>query len=122
MKKNKGFTLVELLAVFVILAIIAGIAVFSIISIKKEFTKSVYIESVKNLITSTNQYYGENNYTNFSSDGMDIKDLKVDNKKQFISGVIKLVNDDFIVVDVSNGEYCANGKIDSLIITDGDCS
>src|SRR5574344_1937310 len=107
MKKNKGFTLVELLAVFVILAIIAGIAVFSIISIKKESTKSVYIESVKNLITSTNQYYGENNYTNFSSDGMDIKDLKVDNKKQFISGVIKLVNDDFIVVDVSNGEYCA---------------
>ena len=122
MNKNKGFTLVELLAVFVILAIIASIAVFSMINIKKASTKSVYIESVKNLITSTSQYYGDNNYTDFPSEGIGIKDLKVDNKNQFTSGIIKLVNNDFIVVNVSNGDYCANGKIDSLIVTDGDCS
>jgi len=122
MKKNNGFTLVELLAVFVILAIIASIAIFSIINIKKNSAKSIYIESVKNLITSTSQYYGESDYTNFPSEGIDIKDLKVDNKNQFTSGLVKLVNDDFMVVDVSNGDYCANGKIDSLTITDGDCS
>jgi|GEM_PF-2867364 len=122
MKRRNGFTLVELLAAFVILAIIASITVFSMINIKKASTKSVYIESVKNLITFTSQYYGESNYTNFPSEGMDIKDLKVDNKNQFKSGIVKLVNDDFVVVDVSNGKYCANGKIDNLIITDGDCS
>jgi type IV pilus assembly protein PilA len=122
MKKNKGFTLVELLAVFVILAIIASIVLFSINNIKKNSARSVYIESVKNLITSTRQYYGENNYTDFPSEGIDIKELKIDNKKQFTSGIVKLVNDDFIVVDVSNGEYCANGKIDNLIVTDGECS
>ena len=122
MKKNKGFTLVELLAVFVILAIIASIAIFSVINIKKTSAKSIYIESIKNLITSTSQYYGESNYTDFPSEGIDVKDLKVDNKNQFTSGIVKLVNNDFIVIDVSNGDYCANGKIDSLIITDGDCS
>lgn len=122
MKKNKGFTLVELLAVFVILAIIASIAIFSVINIKKASAKSIYIESIKNLITSTSQYYGENNYTDFPSEGMAVKDLKVDNKNQFTSGIVKLVNNDFIVIDISNGEYCANGKIDSLTITDGDCS
>lgn len=122
MKKKKGFTLVELLAVFVILAIIASIAVFSMINIKKASTKSVYIESVKNLITSTSQYYGESDYSNFPSEGIDVKDLKAENKNQFTSGIVKLINDGFIVVDVSNGEYCANGKIDNLIITDGDCS
>ncbi len=118
--KNKGFTLVELLAVFIILAIIAGIVIFSMNNIKKDYTKAIYIESVKNLITATRQYYGDNT-SNFPSEGLSINDLEIDNKNQFTSGIIKMVNDDFTVMDVSNGDYCANGKIDNLIITDGDC-
>ncbi len=122
MKNKIGFTLVELLAVFIILAIIASIVIFSINSIKKNYSKSIYIESVKNLITATSQYYGNNNYSNFPSEGMNISDLEIDNKNQFIIGKIKLVDDHFTVINVSNGDYCANGKIDNLTITDGDCS
>ena len=65
---NKAFTLVELLAVFIILGIIATIAIVALRGIKVDYEKSTYEESVKSLLTAAQQKYAEDGYTGIMVD------------------------------------------------------
>ena len=58
MKNNKGFTLVELLAVIVVLALIIGIAVPNAINLSNKSKKKMYISKVEMIIKAA-QLYGE---------------------------------------------------------------
>jgi prepilin-type N-terminal cleavage/methylation domain-containing protein len=124
-KKKKGFTLVELLAVFVILAVIAGIVISSMDSIKGNVTVNVYKESVKSAINAAQNYYSENGESTDLENGISIfsKDLSIENKNQYKSGSI-VYNDatgKLEARNISDGSYCANGPIDNLTIIEGDC-
>ena len=57
---NKGFTLVELLAVIVILAIIGGIGVVSYTSITKKSEGDYYINLINNLELGAANYFTNN--------------------------------------------------------------
>ena len=118
---NKAFTLVELLAVFIILGIIATIAIVALRGIKVDYEKSTYEESVKSLLTAAQQKYAEDGYTGMTASGYGVGELNVENSKQYVSGTVKLVSDKLTAVNVSNGAFCANGPIDDLIITEGEC-
>ncbi len=59
--KNKGFTLVEVLAVIVILAILLGIAMPNIVGIGKSSKTKMYCTKVQN-IENAAQQYGESIY------------------------------------------------------------
>ena len=58
MKNNKGFTLVELMAVIVVLAIIISIAVASAISISRKVKENMY-ETKVDMIISSAKIYGQ---------------------------------------------------------------
>ena len=58
MKNNKGFTLVELLAVIVVLALIIGIAVPNAISLSNKSKKRMYISKIDMIIKAA-ELYGE---------------------------------------------------------------
>lgn len=118
---NKAFTLVELLAVFIILGIIATIAIVSLRGIKVDYEKSTYEESVKGLLTAAQQKYAEEGYTGMNASGYGVGEINVENSRQYVSGTIKLVGDKLTAVNVSNGSFCANGPIDDLIIVEGEC-
>lgn len=124
-RKKKGFTLVELLAVFVILAIIAGIAIFYMNNVKKTFTVSVYKESVKNLLTAAQNYYSANSETAFPSAGLSIFDdnLAIENKSEYTGGLVfyNSITGKLEAKNVTNSDYCANGPLDNLIINEGVC-
>lgn len=60
MKNNKGFTLVELLAVIVILALITTIAVPAALSISGKIKDNLYCEKI-DMILSSAKMYGEDN-------------------------------------------------------------
>lgn len=60
MKNNKGFTLVELMGVIVVLAIIITIAVPSAISISAKIKNKMYDTKV-NMIVSSAKMYGQDN-------------------------------------------------------------
>lgn len=125
MKNRKGFTLVELLAVFIILAIIAGIAIGSMNNVKENVTVNVYKESVKNAINAAQNYYSENGDSSSLKSGISIfsKDLSIENKDQYKSGII-VYNDStgkLEAKNISDGSYCANGPIDNLKIVEGAC-
>lgn len=60
---NKGFTLVELIATIVILAIIVSIGAFSITSIIKSSKEKDYQLLVKNILDASELYYQECKYS-----------------------------------------------------------
>ncbi len=66
MKNNKGFTLVELMAVIVILAILVTIAVPSAISISNKIKKKMYNTKVE-MIYSAAKMYGQDNLGKFEN-------------------------------------------------------
>lgn len=124
-KKKKGFTLVELLAVFVILAIIAGIVISSMDNVKENVTVNVYKQSVKSAINAAQNYYSENGDSPTLKGGISIfsDDLSIENKNKYKSGSI-VYNDStgkLEAKNISDGSYCANGPVDNLTIIEGDC-
>ena len=60
MKKNKGFTLVELLAVIVILSLLLVIAVPNVIAISQRIRKNMYCSKIED-IESAAKIYGNDN-------------------------------------------------------------
>ena len=123
--KNKGFTIVELLAIFVILGIIATIAMTSINKIKVQYGLSAFEESAKGVIQAAQTYYAENEYEGFPEEGMMITDsrLKIKNKERYKSGVIVLnsVTGKFELQLLTDGDFCANGTLDDIQISTGTC-
>ena len=98
MKKNiinKGFTLVELLGVIVIIAIVMGLAVVSYSSISSASTKTYYKGVEQSLLLAIGEYSSYNNLNNMKLG--DIKEVTLES----------LVNDRYIekVVD-KNGKSC----------------
>ena len=118
--KNKGFTLLELLGVIMLVAIIGLITLpLSISYIEKSRTSSYRI-SVQNVMEAAKQYvtkYEENN--DFPIEGIDITkvDLGLKEKNKFQHGmIIKNTEGEIEVEDVYNGSYCANGTKQNIVV------
>ena len=58
--KNKGFTLVEMLAVLVILGLLIGIGVFTVSNIKDNAEKNYYVSMEDTLKIAGNDYFNDN--------------------------------------------------------------
>ena len=127
MKNNKrGFTLIELLAVIALLAVVALIIMPGTLKIIENSKKDTYESSVKGLIESFSNYIGENDFKPVTG-GMTIEYIKTEkileakNISKFISGTIYETNGTISVTNLTDGKYCANGKKNSLVITEGSC-
>src|SRR5574344_1795126 len=118
MKNNKGFSLVELIGVIVLLALITVLVVPNVIKIIGKNEKNSFEESVKGLIRSVQDYYASSD-DNFPNAGLDVKDItfEVGNIEKFTDGKVMEKNGTYSVVNITDGKYYANGKRNSLIIT-----
>ena len=124
MKKNKGFTLVELLGVIILLGVIAIIITPNILKLEKKSEKELFEDSVNALIRGAQIYYANNDFINYPTNGIaaNSEELNVKNNEDMTSGSIKLVNDEYFYADnISNGKYCANGVRNDLSIDEGKC-
>jgi len=126
-KKRNGFSLVELLAVIILLGIIALIIVPSALKTLDNSKKEAFHDSVLGLITSANDYMGQNDFAEWST-GLTISNIQtnnlfdVKNIDKFTGGTLYNTNGTISVENVTDGSYCANGKKNSLTITKGNCS
>lgn len=118
---KKGFTLVELLAVFILLSVIAAIAFKVTDDIKEQSKLDLLKTSARNLFTAADNYYADNDYKNFPTGGVAIADLDIQSTT-FTSGKVMLdKTGQFILKGVTDGTYCISGGIDDLTITEGEC-
>lgn len=87
MKKNKGFTLVELLAVIVILAILITIAVPSTISISNRLKKNMYCKKIDSIEIEA-KLYGEDRKDSFS-ETLTLPDGNYPSRKITVKGLVE---------------------------------
>src|SRR5574344_820408 len=122
--KKKGFTLIEMLAVIIILALIAVIAVPTIIKLVENTKKETFITSIENLMTSFESLNNDAHLTGEKYDSLiATSDLLPVNVNKFQSGQILYDdNEDVKVEFVTNGDYCATGTLDNLQVTKGGCA
>lgn len=126
-KKRTGFSLVELLAVIILLGIVSLIIVPSVLKTLENSKKDSFHNSVVGLITSATNYVGENDFAEWSG-GLTISYIKTNKLfeaksiENFTGGTLYSTNGTITVENVTDGNYCANGKKNSLTITKGNCS
>ena len=126
--KNKGFTLVELLAVIAILALLVIIALPNVLKMFNQAKKDTFLTEAKNIYKEISKKYisetMKGNKINIISNTNNQLDLESNNLKYNI----KLKGDGSIKkFQVSNGTYCLSGKFNNLSelttdkITEGEC-
>ena len=95
MQKKKGFTLVELIAVVVVLAIIISLAVPSFSKIQKSVRKKQYENKLDLIKVAALKYADDTNYTSFYIDDLVVNGyLEADKIENTNSGKLYLVVDD----------------------------
>lgn len=122
--KNKGFTLVELLAVIVVLAVISIIVTPMVLGYIAKSEKSAYEASVQNVFDAAKIYITNlEESSDFPTGGILVTDSKLDLKNSiFTSGVIYRKDDGSIYVEnVTDGTYCASGTKNDLQVVKGEC-
>lgn len=116
---RKGYTLIEVLAVIVLLTVIATITVTIVIKLINDAKEKAFKDSVYAAIESYRNKEGKEHF--FDLGEVEVTTLPLDNNP-FVSGTIKRDdNNEVIVINVTNIAFCANGSKRQLTVTEGDC-
>lgn len=118
---NKGFTLIEILTVVIILGLIASITFPIVKNIIQENRKKGFIASLDGIVRSTKMYLSSNAVTHDTIIGYNDMKIKTENNK-FISGVVKYKDGDILLNGFSDGQFCANGKFGDYNIEERKCN
>ena len=116
---KKGFTLVELLAVLVILALVGIIVIPNTIRTNAKTQKKAFIEDVKAIIRDCIEQDANDPYD--ANEEIPVPNKGVGLKANTYEGHLIIEDGNFKAVNITNGMYCANGFRKSLEITDGNC-
>lgn len=120
--KNKGFTLIELMTVIVVLSIVLMIS-YAVIRNNIEISKKeTFKTSVRNVLDAAKEYVIVNfDENDFPKGGVDITDLELKNN-DIKSGIVTKDEDGKIIaVNLSSKDFCANGQKNDLRIDIGSC-
>ena len=113
--KNKGFTLVELLAVIAILAILVLVAVPNVLNMFNQAKKDVFLTDAKNIYKEISKKYISENMKGNKISNISNNNNKLDMDTNDLKYNVKLNNDGSIKkFEVSNGNYCISGKFNNL--------
>lgn len=126
MKNNKGFTLVETIAVIIILGVVLSIAVPSITNVVKSTNKNRMVSDAETFISEVKEYVESDTIGNTSSK-LTLNDIKGKTKlsKSPYGGTYDIAKS---YVDITNysvcltdGEYEATGEEGSIKVEKGKC-
>ena len=115
-----GFTLVELLAVIVILSVIALIATPIVINQIEQVRKEAFIDSAKGTLDAGDIYVLTEH--EISKDGTNIQELELKNKANYNGLIFKNNNGQYILKNFTDGRYCASGTRENLVVRKGNCT
>lgn len=124
MINKKGFTLVEVLAVIILLGVIAAIIIPNYNKSVENSKKKAFEESLNGLVRTIENYIANTpNTTVYTTTYTDVSavDLQADNLNQIKSGQFIITNDIIVLRNVYNGRYCGNGSKNNFTIVKGTC-
>ena len=126
--KNKGFTLVELLAVIAILAILVIIALPNVLKMFNQAKKDTFLTEAKTIYKEISKKYISETMRGNKISIISNTNNKLDLESNNLKYKVKLNNDGSIKkFEVSNGTYCLSGEFNNLSdlttdkITEGKC-
>ena len=126
--KNKGFTLVELLAVIAILAILVIIALPNVLKMFNQAKKDTFLTEAKTIYKEISKKYISETMRGNKISIISNNNNKLDLESNNLKYKVKLNNDGSIKkFEVSNENYCISGKFNNLSdlttdkITEGKC-
>lgn len=132
MKNNKGFTLVETIAVIIILGVVLSIAVPSITNVVKSTNKNRMISDAETFISEVKEYVESDTIGNTSEKYIytlkDIKDKTKLSKSPYgkeykENSYVQIVNNNVYTVCLTDGEYkAATGENGEIEVKEGNCS
>ena len=117
---RKGFTLVELLATIIVLALVMGIASYSIIKIMKNSKEKNYELLITNIKDAAEAYYQECKYARNDAITCNLSDVTLGTLVEygFLKGNGKDSNDKYTLVNPRNDKNISNCHI-SISFSDG---
>lgn len=123
MRKNKGFTLVELLAVILILGIILSISIPSVISLLKNSTKQSFVLDTQNLLEEIKNKGLKNvNFDPTTVNETTLESILDINSDNYQKVTVTMVSDKVHVVIIGKNKwsgYTTCGTSDSVSIVEG---
>lgn len=130
MKNNKGFTLVETIAVIIILGVVLSIAVPSITNVVKSTNKNRMISDAETFISEVKEYVESDTIGNTPNDkkytlgSIKSKLSKSPYGKEYKeNSYVQIVNNNVYTVCLTDGEYRAAGTEGSITVEKGEkCS
>lgn len=118
MKNKKGFTLVELIAIIIIVGIIIGIISPTAMKLIEKSKVNSFREGLRSIIRSAEIYMEENDLKTLPAEGIYLQDNDLDiDYADGYSGIIKYVNGEIVLQNIGNGKYCGNGGKDTLSVS-----
>ena len=129
-KNNKGFTLVETIAVIIILGVVLSIAVPSITNVVKSTNKNRMISDAETFISEVKEYVESDTIGNTPNDkkytlgSIKSKLSKSPYGKEYKeNSYVQIVNNNVYTVCLTDGEYrAATGENGEIEVKEGNCS
>ncbi len=117
-KFKKGFTLVELMAVIIIIGVVLLIVIPNVSGVLKRAEQKTFASSAKGIIRSANDYFSDDGFTVSEGSCVDADSgtIEFDKNYQITGGEICYVKGQTYLKRVTNGKYCATGNSDNLTV------
>ena len=112
--RKKGFTVIELMGVIIVVAIIALIAVPAVLASISKARKEAFKDSVYQTFSEIQYYLVKNNLENIPEEGIEVKEIEFKNNNFTMGKLIVGINGNIRALNISDGSYCAIGEKDSL--------
>lgn len=118
MKNKKGFTLVELIAIIIVIGIIIGIIAPTAIKLIEKSKANSFREGLRSIIRSAEIYMEENDLKTLPEEGIYLQDNDLDiDYADGYTGIIKYINGEIVLQNIGNGTYCGSGSKDTLSVS-----
>ncbi len=114
--KSKGFTLVELIAVVIIIGVLLLIIIPNVANTLKKSEIKTFTASAKGVLRAATDYYASDEVIVTESECIDATAgiIKFDKDYQITGGEICYIDNEAYLDTITNGKYCATGNNDDL--------
>ena len=120
---KKGFTLLELVLVILVLSLAFILSIPKILKIIENSKYDTFITGVRNTIDAVDLYIANNDFMTIPEQGIYIEDIdkNILKNNNYDSGMIVSRKEQTEVINLKLGNYCAKGNKQNLITTDKGC-